>query len=202
MEGAVISLMIEGPYGASAQLPDFLLFDRVLLVAGGVGATFIVPIWRHIVNSRQRNHLQKDGDVRFVWAAKTLAETSWAFPFKQRESKRGLGMEGVEIHVTGQPGVNDGEERNGEISFEMVERDELTGENDKCNKGLLEQGIVVKYIRPDLYEVVNETFSGHAEKVAVLVCGPTRMGTQLRKHVGKWVRRGKDVYWHAETFGF
>ena len=198
MEETIFSLIVEGPYGASTRLPDFLLFDRVLLVAGGVGATFIVPIWRHIINSRQRNYLQKDGDVRFVWAVKKLVETSWAFPLKQRKSKRGLGMEGVEIYVTGQSGVN-GDEQPGEM-FEMAERSNVMGEND--DKGLLAQGIAVKYMRPDLYEVVNETFSGHAEKVAVLVCGPTSMGNQLRKDVGKWVRRGKNVYWHAEIFGF
>ena len=179
-------------------MPDFLLFDRVLLVAGGVGATFIVPVWRHTVESRQGKYLQKDGDVRFVWAVRKLVETSWAFPLKQQESKRGSGMEGVEIHVTGQPGVN-GNEGLGE-SFEMAERDKLIGEGE--DKGLLAQGITVKYTRPDLREVVDETFSGHAEKVAVLVCGPTSMGSQLKKDVGKWVRRGKDVYWHAEIFGF
>lgn len=201
VKGTIISLIVEGPYGASARLPDFLLFDRVLLVAGGVGATFIVPIWRHIVNSRQRNYLHKDGDVRFVWAVKKLVETTWAFPLKQRESKRGSRMGGVEIYVTGQAEVNDEDEHLGE-SFELVEQDQLMGENDKHDKGLLAQGITVKYMRPDLYEVVDEIFSGHVEKMAVLICGPTSMGRQLRKDIGKWVRRGKDVYWHAEIFGF
>jgi hypothetical protein len=173
----------------------------VLLVAGGIGATFIVPIWRHIVNSRQRNYLHKDGDVRFVWAVKKLVETSWAFPLKQQKSKRELDMESVEIHVTSQPRVNDGDEHSGE-SFEMMDTDKLMGENDKYNEALLAHGITVKHMRPDLHEVVDETFSGHAEKVAVLVCGPISMGSQLRKDVGKWVRYGKDVYWHAEIFGF
>jgi len=193
-------LCIEGPYGASTRLPNFLHFDRVLFVAGGVGATFILPIWRNIINSRKRNYSQKDGDVRFIWAVKKLVETSWAFPLTQQELKRGLGMESVEIHVTGQFGVNDGDDEHTGERFDMTEQGHLMRTND--DKELLAHGITVKYMRPALYEVVDETFSGHAEKIAVLVCGPTSMGNQLRKVVGKWVRRGKDVYWHAEIFGF
>ena len=200
MKEGVFSLCIEGPYGASTRLPNFLHFDRVLFVAGGVGATFILPIWRNIINSRKRNYSQKDGDVRFIWAVKKLVETSWAFPLTQQELKRGLGMESVEIHVTGQFGVNDGDDEHTGERFDMTEQGHLMRTND--DKELLAHGITVKYMRPALYEVVDETFSGHAEKIAVLVCGPTSMGNQLRKVVGKWVRRGKDVYWHAEIFGF
>jgi len=35
----------------------------------------------------------------------------------------------------------------------------------------------------------------------VFVCGPAGMGRQVRKDVGRWVQRGRRVYWHAEEFG-
>ncbi len=47
---------------------------------------------------------------------------------------------------------------------------------------------------------------GSGIRVAVLVCGPTGMGTALRREVGRWVRRGGpgrwDVFWHDEEFGW
>jgi hypothetical protein len=44
----ILPMALEGPYGASTRLPDLRNYDQVLLVAGGVGATFIMPIYRSI----------------------------------------------------------------------------------------------------------------------------------------------------------
>lgn len=174
----------------------------MLLVAGGVGATFIIPIWRHI-HAQNADCLSKAGEVRFVWAVRKLVETSWAFPSERRDERSSL--EGVEVYVTGPRvetnGDTDGTESNGiGESIEMAERDKLMGEEEDTS--LMKRGIGVRYHRPVLREVVDETFAGHAERVAVLVCGPASMGDSLKREVGRWVRRGKDVYWHAEIFGF
>ncbi|KFZ16183.1 hypothetical protein V502_05220, partial [Pseudogymnoascus sp. VKM F-4520 (FW-2644)] len=43
-------LRIEGPYGGSSRFPDFANeFDRILLVAGGVGATFVLPLYQRVL---------------------------------------------------------------------------------------------------------------------------------------------------------
>ena len=191
-------LILEGPYGASSRLPDFSLFDRVLLIAGGVGATFIVPVWRHIHSNE--DYLSKAGDVRFVWAVRRLAETSWAFPPGRPDDSKHL--EGVDIFVTGPHVAESAAAANAASeareSIEMAQRDQLLEEDD--DKALAARGITVRYSRPNLREVVDEAFRGHAERVAVLVCGPKGMGDSVRKEVGRWVRKGKDVYWHAEIF--
>lgn len=194
-------LILEGPYGASGRLPDFSLFDHVLLVAGGVGGTFIVPVWRHI-HSQPTDYLSKAGEVRFVWAVRKVVETSWAFPEERNDEQSSL--EGVEVYITGPRAgesiANGGMASGVRESIEMAERDKLMEEED--DKALIRRGISVRYSRPVLREVVDEAFAGHAERVAVLVCGPASMGHSLRKEVGRWARRGKDVYWHAEIFGF
>jgi hypothetical protein len=63
------------------------------------------------------------------------------------------------------------------------------------------QGIVVKNRRPDLREIVDETFRGTNGRVAILVCGPQGMGRQVKREVGRWIKRGKNVYFHSEEFG-
>jgi hypothetical protein len=192
-------LTIEGPYGVSAYLPDFSAFDRILLVAGGVGATFIVPLWRHILDSRRNGNMPKDGDIRLVWAVRKLAETSWAFPPTAVEAGNKAAWsagEEKEVYVTG---VKNDLAGGSSDTIELAETDTLVDADDE--RQLLDQGVVIKHQRPDLREVTDETFSGHVGKVAVLVCGPVGMGRQLRFNVGRWVGKGKDVYYHAEIFG-
>jgi ferredoxin-NADP reductase len=186
------TLTIEGPYGVFPHLPNFALFDRILLVAGGVGATFIIPLWRHILDSRHDGHIPKEGDVRLVWAVRKLAETSWAFPNTAKTIEEG---EEKEIYVTG----GNGDVGGSTDTIELAETETLVDADDE--KGLIEQGVLIKRKRPDLRDIVDEAFSGHVARVAVLVCGPAGMGDQLRYEVGRWVRRGKDVFYHAEAFG-
>lgn len=71
-------LRIDGPYGDWRRLPDFAAAcDRVLLLAGGVGAAFVLPVYR-----RARAELQQAGAdakrLRVVWAVRAEAEAAWA----------------------------------------------------------------------------------------------------------------------------
>jgi hypothetical protein len=43
------SVSIEGPYGLTTHADALLGYDRILFVAGGVGATFIVPLYRQLL---------------------------------------------------------------------------------------------------------------------------------------------------------
>lgn len=46
-----VTLNIDGPYGVAAHFPNLggTNFDRVLLAAGGVEPTFIMPLYEHII---------------------------------------------------------------------------------------------------------------------------------------------------------
>ncbi|KAL0256933.1 hypothetical protein SLS55_007742 [Diplodia seriata] len=204
-----IPLTIEGPYGAS--LPDFRDFDHVLLVAGGVGATFTVPVFRAITEGTH------PGDeppvlrtrVRFIWAVRRLAETRWAFPPKSDDNPSfsptpALSTNrNIDIFVTRSPGTtgeDDGREgllaEHGDVELADAQ-DLMHDQNDeeKPSNRTISRG------RPDLAAVVDEAFEASTGTVAVLVCGPDEMVKELRRHVGAWVKRGRDVFWHAEAFG-
>lgn len=57
--------------------------------------------------------------------------------------------------------------------------------------------------KPNLRKIVDETFKhGNEERIAVLVCGPAQMARELRTHVGRWVEKGRDVFFHDESFGW
>jgi len=178
-------LLIEGPYGSAKYFPDLASFDRVLLVAGGVGATFTLPLYCDLL--RRAGQGEPVPPARFLWVVKKEADAKW-------------GVEQVCGQVVGElprdfeVAVTRGGEGDG--TGEGVELQEREGSLGKA-AGKVTPG------RPDLCGVVDEVF-GHDDndRVAVLVCGPTGMGAAVRKEVGRWVWQGRDVFWHSEEFGW
>ncbi|KFZ12968.1 hypothetical protein V501_03947, partial [Pseudogymnoascus sp. VKM F-4519 (FW-2642)] len=87
-------LRIEGPYGGSIRFPDFASeFDRVLLVAGGVGGTFVLPLYQRVRADMERRGLNTERVV-MVWSVRSAAEVEWA------AEAVGEVASGVEIVVT------------------------------------------------------------------------------------------------------
>lgn len=213
VESPTMRLKIDGPYGASTWLPDFTSFDNILLVAGGVGATFIVPIWRSICMTRSSSGGILGDRVKFIWSVKTLSESGWAFPSAETSAVLPHATKGVDLYVTGNGAREDpqftsanGGRSNGKAqadSGEAIEMDEREGlmagvDGQKAPT----QGLSVKHGRPNLSDVVSDAFAVSGGRVAVLACGPHGMTIHLRREVGYWVKKGRDVYWHAEEFGY
>ena len=170
-----IGLVVEGPYGSSKYFPQLHTYDRVLLIAGGVGATFLVPIFASL-----RDRMNK-GRVELHWVTRSIDEFAWARDdlFYDKD------IEAVNAYLTG----NELMEDDGEDVVLCAGQD-----------GLWKR---LSYRRPDLRQVVDTCFEHHeGDRVAVLVCGPSGLGTGVRKEVGKWVHRGRDVWWHNEHFGW
>jgi NAD(P)H-flavin reductase len=173
---------IEGPYGSARKFPNFATnYDRILLIAGGVGASFIVPTYRKIEETLASEQLPAD-KVNFIWTTRSIAETPWALAEDAN----------VKIYTTGKgPRRGGGSSQTGDNEV-GVELEGVGKPSDIQFKG-----------RPDFRSIVDETFRHNdAQKVAILVCGPDGMGNEVRKHVGRWVGKGREVFWHDETFGW
>lgn len=220
----MLPITLEGPYGASNRLPDLSDYNQVLLVAGGVGATFIVPIYRSLVE--RDNALPGGPRIRCIWAVQNVAEIQWAFPAGPpvtSDDNDDAGPEAngegslpwlntVEVYVTRDSGAklqgdasasgaiavepDDGTE---EEAYEMQESERLLGVEEHVNKG--GKGVLVKRGRPRLCEVVEEAFR-NSSRTAVICCGPERLTMDLRRNVEAWVNKGHDVFWYDETFGW
>jgi ferredoxin-NADP reductase len=201
-----IPLSIEGPYGAASRFPQLCTdYDRILLVAGGVGATFTVPLYRAITSENP------GARVKMVWAIRSAGDATWAVT--GREAQALLKDDNIHIFITGDVVDPEGSEslrqktaaqrradssgagRDGDGEVELCamyrdrRRDRYTSQHNRK--------------RPDPREIVDDMFKhGQEERVAVLVCGPKEMARELREHVGVWVRRGRSVWWHKEGFGF
>ncbi|CEO59178.1 hypothetical protein PMG11_03862 [Penicillium brasilianum] len=185
-------ICIEGPYGGNLPVAELISgAGRILLVAGGIGATFILPIYWAL---REQLELEAGGSDRlhFVWALRSSAEADWATDSEKQTFSQ---SSNVQIHLTRNRFM--GNTLNLAAQEEGTEMDELRESDDTIG------GIKPLAGRPDLKDIVDETFSYHAdEHVAVIFCGPRGMGRELRGHIGKWVTKGREVIWHEESFGW
>jgi NAD(P)H-flavin reductase len=186
-------LTVEGPYGeASLAFPQFLVTGgahRVLLFAGGVGATFAVPIYNALIADWPSTK------VKLVWAIRAAADATWAVTLPPSSSsaasaaedrKSLLDDDNVQLFLTGDMGSDTADAPLASASG--VQMSDMRRQNTR---------------RPDITKIVDDTFRlGQAETVAVMVCGPLEMTQDVRKAVRPWVMRGRNVWWHDETFGW
>ena len=191
-----IPLILEGPYGLSTHPNTLLQYNRVLFVAGGVGATFVIPLYRTLLRdlspspgSRRRQN------VAFVWIVRDEAETTWAVPEDEQEHK---GMqERMSVYAT-RSGRLDSEKQNTDDMDEGIELERLLpngGIDDSAQKWQIHPG------RPNLGEMVDGVFNHTREdtKVAVIVCGPRSIADEVRRKSSKWVGK-RDIWLHVEAF--
>lgn len=178
-----IPLSIEGPYGVASHFSTLAEgeFDRILLVAGGVGATYTVPLYRALVKDNPA------AQVQLIWAVREVGDASWVTFGK--DNKGFTEDEGVQVFVTACEDKQVGQDPGSE-DLEL----------SSLHSG---GGVRHQLMRPNLKKVVDDVFQhGQDERVAVFFCGPTAMGSELRNHVGAWVRKGRVVFWHSESFGW
>lgn len=100
------SVAIEGPYGFIRPLEQF---DSVVLLAGSTGATFTMPLLRHLVqawrdvsrDSRSSRRRVVTRHVKYVWIVKSGKQLSWFAEDLQRvmEDVQTLQTEGHNVQV-------------------------------------------------------------------------------------------------------
>ncbi|APA14305.1 hypothetical protein SS1G_11881 [Sclerotinia sclerotiorum 1980 UF-70] len=212
-------LNIEGPYGTSRKFPNLAeKFDRILLVAGGVGATFILPIYR-AAKEAMENEGRQNSTVRMIWVMRDAAESSWALSPPTQTSSEDVDEElkfensndaDIELYITS-PQTSHSTATSPSSSSPPHTSTSTSTSTSTHEPNNIEMHTLStpslptpkKYSRPDLRAIVDETFTqGLEERVAVLVCGPPGMAEELRSYVGMWVMRGRNVWWHDEGFGW
>lgn len=211
-----VDITVEGSYGLNTHEDRLLQYDRVLFIAGGVGATFIVPLYRQLLAdlSPGKGSYRRQ-KVSFVWIARTKSEVTWAVPSNPRE-KEGF-TERLKICLTG---ISDEGNGNGnamdyddnieaaaidedEDGIELEEQKQLLSNDAQSNgKSAADANDLATYTgRPDIRRLVHQTLS-HAgnERVAIIVCGPKALSHNIRQEVAPWVKRGREVWFHDESF--
>ena len=190
-------VMIEGPYGeAKEYMPPLLDSNegagKILCIAGGIGATYTIPIYLSLLRKRKSTV-----GVHFVWFVHSVQDAAWGIPLLNA-AKTDVD---VRIYLT-----------------RDIDKSLLA--SGKAGLGELKPGIkILNYgKRPPMKDIMDRYFApattvagamlttGTRGKdytpVTVLVCGPPTMNDAVRKEVGKHVMDyGRDVMLHEERFG-
>ncbi|GAB7353104.1 hypothetical protein MBLNU459_g3646t1 [Dothideomycetes sp. NU459] len=225
-QSSSMPLTIEGPYGLTTHSVALLGYKKVLLIAGGVGATFILPLYRTLLQDLSPSAGSRRRDaVSFVWAVRTEAEANWALVdesemagirermqlFVTRGSSMAKFAVGGEDDAEAELGVDrDAQETGRAIDVhdeDGVELEQLLPTSSASHTGERDEKVGnrtwnTQYGRPDLKAVVDETFvtTSERDRVAIFVCGPRHMTRNVRKEVKKWVGK-RDIWFWAEEFG-
>ncbi|ATY65330.1 Flavo transmembrane component [Cordyceps militaris] len=200
-DNAKVRLCIEGPYGAMAHRYRALLTSgasRVLFIAGGVGATFILPIYQAVQADLPLARLQ------MVWAIRTAGDATWAVPASAVGGKTVLSDERIQLFLTGDvaavaaaEGDSHGEGGSAVEMRPLPPSRRALGGRARMHKAQQNRR------RPDFTNIVDEAFRLSAQGVvAVVVCGPKEMADEVRRCVRPWVMKGRKVWYHNESFGW
>ncbi|KAJ6790404.1 hypothetical protein PWT90_10465 [Aphanocladium album] len=194
-EEAKVRLSIEGPYGAMGHRYRELLTSgasRVLFVAGGVGATFVLPIFQAVQAEMPLARLQ------MIWAIRTAGDATWAVP-DSTAGKNVLSDERIQLFLTGDVAAEAEGSSQGSSTVEMQPLPPRSSYGGRARMRRATQN----RRRPNFEKIVDEAFKLTAQGVlAVVVCGPKEMADDVRRCVRPWVMKGRRVWYHNESFGW
>ncbi|KIX96852.1 uncharacterized protein Z520_07572 [Fonsecaea multimorphosa CBS 102226] len=201
---AAEEIQIEGPYGeAGVYMPAILRSEYggpALLVAGGIGATYILPIYIALMNSRRRLRRAPEGGgarIKMIWLVKTMADARWGLVLLMsclREGEDGLQLD-VDVYITTVSSSSSSAMSADDLDLQLLKR----------------QGLNIHQLghRPNLGPIIDGVFGGERvspdmeDEVTVFVCGPRSLSRNVRNIVGQRViSQGKRARWFEEVFGF
>ena len=204
------SVTLEGPYGAASYFPDLATYDQVLFIAGGVGATFTLPLYIDLLQRKSRG--EHVPTPKFVWSVRQVSDARWGIKqlleacgtlpesFNAYTTQANVDKRGSEPLARRTPSESEAE---ASASIELDERDRLLSDSSSPEDAVSRVAKTMQNGRPDFRAVVDEIFSYDGrERVAILVCGPSGIGVNVKREVARWVWRGRDVFWHGEEFGW
>ncbi|KAF8526250.1 ferric reductase NAD binding domain-containing protein [Hysterangium stoloniferum] len=202
---ALFSVLIDGPYGTP---PDVNAYESVILIAGGSGITFSVPLLQDIVLNT-KNGRSACREILFIWIVPHEEEFSWisgAIHEALQTAPSNLQIR-IHLHATQSSTVPEFVSGTGTIIDEDYERKQSPTDSSKVGQ-LSEERIRTFNGRPNIRSMLEEEIRLHAiGTVSVNVAGPPSMAEDVRKALRfdaagpLAILRGRpSVNLHVETF--
>ncbi|OZJ02272.1 hypothetical protein BZG36_05158 [Bifiguratus adelaidae] len=211
-----LTAFVNGPYGSPKC---FAQFERVILISGGTGATFTIPLLLDIAQRSSTGSIPCR-NLTLIWVMKSFAQIYW-FEDELREASetaKDLNLD-IHIHITG------GEQ----VSTECLDVVCLCLKEDAIQEGLEKRGctcgfadknkvvakqsqlpsnITIHHGRPVWSTALANLYTTYDE-TGVAVAGPTGLAADVRNEVAqielKHAMRLEDtsgLYLHIEHYGF
>jgi predicted ferric reductase len=208
--GSMLTCSIDGPYGT---LPTFNSYQKVVLIAGGSGASFTAGMAVSLVQSVSST--VGGPSIDFIWAVRDIANISWFS--KELEILQKCPNVNLILHTTRAGTVTttsssasstigaDREKTSPDAAATALSADPEKSDLSASAYGDIPSGLVLNPGRPNVSELIRNAIqaAGKDERIIVSACGPHDLMNITRKTVAKEIGScGKSVELHCEEFGW
>lgn len=212
LKGDKVKVFVDGPYGPSPNLGSY---DTSVLVAGGSGVSYTLPVLLDIIE-RVRNGQTNCRRVVFIWSIRNVDHIHWIDQVLIRALRLAPPSVSISIHihVTGAPatvetlprscGVKDEPEVEPEDSpLELQDRKAM-----EISSGSLFaiDSVKVVYERADLRVLLGDEVRAATGRMSVSVCGSQSMARSVRGALQfspmSVANGGPSVTLYIESFGY
>ncbi|KAF4966886.1 hypothetical protein FSARC_5499 [Fusarium sarcochroum] len=199
--GTSLKPCVQGPYGT---VPEAAAYDKVVLIAGGSGASFTTGVAMDLI------HRFKKPDITFIWTVKKLDSLDW-FTRKIRRLNQQSNVN-VRLFVTSEtlktPESDQhtliDENRTGEDIYPIGTEFDIEAFPRKERPSAELLGLPITYGRPNVPGLIRDEVRKAAatERVLVMACGPAGLMREVNNTAASCIKvRGPDVDIHCEKFG-
>lgn len=205
---ATVPLLLDGPYSGIGA-GSLAKFDKALILAGGSGAGFTLPVIEDILLNQSLRADGRKTSIHVVLATRSSETLTWFSRSVEALCSPSVGAGGavtVAIHVTGEAAVRCSmDEEKGLPADDKQSLAAGKGAMEKTNKDVT---MVSRIGRPDISAVVSEETMEPEVSVGIAVCGPKSMLYDVRNAAAAAEMRilrgkgAKEVYLHSEHFGW
>ncbi|KAI5475398.1 hypothetical protein MNV49_001466 [Pseudohyphozyma bogoriensis] len=184
-----VGVLLDGPYGGLTG--DIATFDRVLLVAGGSGGSFILSVLQHLAQQGKTSTCQA---VTVVYSCRTPESATWfSSAFTELANSTDLPIT-LFFHVSS--------------LAQGVSTPALSSTSSKGEKTSFSSTLPVLHGRPNVPAHIRE-LTDLFGTLGVVVCGPKELDYDVRNtiaaeqlKIAKGTVGCEECYLHSEAFGW
>ncbi|KAF8436560.1 ferric reductase NAD binding domain-containing protein [Boletus edulis BED1] len=196
-QNGTVKVFIDGPYG---RAPDIGAYDTSILIAGGSGITYILPVFLDAIEEARKGSIQCRRLV-FIWAVRDTSHVQWISDALYRANALTPTWLTVSIRIF---------VTRGGLPFSEDSIDpELTPDKESAHLWVIPPSVRMEYGRPDLKATLRGEVSTAIGSMSVTVCGSQSLTRSVRRALrfpvsGPYsiLSGGPSVTLHTESFGY
>ncbi|KAG2138473.1 ferric reductase NAD binding domain-containing protein [Suillus clintonianus] len=210
---ATVKVFVDGPYGPS---PDLGSYDTSVLVAGGSGVSYTLPVFLNVIE-RVRKGKSSCTRVVFIWSIRGAEYVQWieeALIKAVQLAPPSLAVS-IRIFVTGSSSAVQSKslrEDNSSLASSSEKKDNsehIIIRKDSLSSFLSLRGVRMETGRPNLDALLKEEVSVTSGRMSVSVCGSQGIARSVRHALrfpvsgpSSILSGGPSVTLHVESFGY
>ncbi|KAH8893919.1 hypothetical protein GQ53DRAFT_840208 [Thozetella sp. PMI_491] len=217
--GVVLKASMEGPYGT---FPDLLEYDKIVLIAGGSGASFTFGL---AVNALERMTAGSRQEIIFVWAVKEQDHLEWytehlntilthenapkvkaSVHITRGEIEKRSSWPKSNVASTASPSASASAEKIAPATASAKEKDEGQSEDHiPLSRTPSSVSSVLKPGRPNVEAEVRDAIEStpRNQRILVAACGPSALMKTVRNTTASCIKvDAPSIELHLEEFGW